>query len=66
MIDTNRKTRGKVTKVIPTVSRELVDYLMDVYPEVLPSPDTPIEVIMKQAGKRELVLQLRRMAYESD
>lgn len=66
MIHTNRKTRDKTNSIKPRVDRELVDYLMKVYPEVIPSPDTTIESIMKQAGKRELVLELWRMAYESD
>lgn len=65
-IDTNRKTRNRVTKTIPRVDRELANYLMDKYPEVIPSPTTTIEEIMKQAGKRELVKRLWEMAYESD
>lgn len=65
-MDTNRKSRDKVSIVKPTVSRELARYLDDLYPEVIPSPTMSIEAIMKQSGKRELVKELWRMAYESD
>lgn len=50
----------------PDVPRDLVDWLLKQYPEVLPSTNTPITDIMKMTGKRELVLRLWEMAYESD
>lgn len=53
-------------RYIPYISRELVDWLDRMYPEVIPEANQSRDKIMKYAGKRELVLKLKEIAYNVD
>lgn len=49
--------------VPPYISRELADWLNKQYPEMIPEANQSRDAIMKYAGKRELVLRLKELAY---
>jgi hypothetical protein len=52
--------RPPINKLPPTVD-DLIDELDTLVPELVPSADTPLLEIQRHAGKRELVLFLKRL-----
>lgn len=66
MLESRKDRRKGKVEPRPFIDKELVDWLMDKYPEVIPEANQSRDSIMLYSGKRSLVKELYRYAYESD